>query len=83
MATEAMDFLVEAVEQIPPENWYQPSNLEGWSIRDLVAHVTGSAAKIVALVEGADGQALRAGCREYEDRPHGFASWPTVAGRPG
>ena len=56
MATEAMGFLVEAVEQIAPENWYRPSNLEGWGIPDLVAHVTGSAAKIVTLVEGGDGQ---------------------------
>jgi uncharacterized protein (TIGR03086 family) len=56
MATEAMGFLVEAVEQIAPENWYRPSNLEGWSIPELVAHVTGSAAKIVTLVEGGDGQ---------------------------
>jgi uncharacterized protein (TIGR03086 family) len=55
-ASEAMGFLVDAVEQIAPENWYRPSNLEGWSIPDLVAHVTGSAAKIVTLVEGGDGQ---------------------------
>ena len=53
-ATEAMDFLVEAVEQIAPQSWDQPSNLEGWSIRDLVDHVTGSAAKIVALVKGGE-----------------------------
>ncbi|ORA85217.1 TIGR03086 family protein [Mycobacterium malmoense] len=51
LATEAMDLLIEAVEQIPPEGWDKPSNLEGWSVRDLVGHVTGSAAKVVALVE--------------------------------
>jgi len=51
LATEAMDLLVEAVDQTPPESWVQPSNLEGWSLRDLVGHATGSAAKIVALVE--------------------------------
>jgi uncharacterized protein (TIGR03086 family) len=51
-ATEAVDFFVEAVERIPSEAWDQPSNLQGWSIRDLVVHTTGSAAKIVALVEG-------------------------------
>jgi uncharacterized protein (TIGR03086 family) len=51
MATEALDLLVDAVEQILPECWDQPSNLEGWSVRDLVGHATGSAAKIVALVE--------------------------------
>ncbi len=52
MATEAISLLAEAVEQIPPESWDQPSNLEGWSIRDLVGHATGSATKVVTLVEG-------------------------------
>ena len=51
-ATEAMSLLIEAVEQIPSDAWDQPSNLEGWSIRDLVGHVTGSAAKVATLVEG-------------------------------
>jgi uncharacterized protein (TIGR03086 family) len=51
-ATEAVDFLIEGVEQIPSESWDLPSNLDGWSIGDLVAHSTGSAAKIVTLVEG-------------------------------
>jgi uncharacterized protein (TIGR03086 family) len=51
-AVEAMGLLVDAVDQIPSESWDQPSNLEGWSIRDLVVHTTGSASKIVALVEG-------------------------------
>ena len=51
-AIEAMDFLVDAVQQIPSESWDQPSNLDGWSIRDLVVHTTGSAAKLVALAGG-------------------------------
>ncbi len=51
-ATEAVDFLIEAVEQIPSASWDLPSNLEGWSIGDLVAHSTGTTAKIVTLVEG-------------------------------
>jgi uncharacterized protein (TIGR03086 family) len=51
-ATEAIGFFIEAVEQIPSESWGLPSNLDGWSIRDLVAHSTGSAAKIVTLAEG-------------------------------
>jgi Mycothiol maleylpyruvate isomerase N-terminal domain len=50
-AIEAMDFLVDAVEQIPSESWDQPSNLDGWSIRDLVVHTTAGAAKLVALAE--------------------------------
>jgi len=51
-----MDFLVAAVQQIPSESWDQPSNLDGWSIRDLVVHTTGSAAKLVALAEGETSQ---------------------------
>ena len=51
MATEAIDLLVDAVEKIPAQSWDQPSNLEGWSLRELVGHATGSAAKIVTLVE--------------------------------
>jgi uncharacterized protein (TIGR03083 family) len=55
-AIEAMDFLIDAVEQIPSEGWDQPSNLDGWSIRDLVVHTTGGAAKLVALAEGETSQ---------------------------
>ncbi len=51
LVTEAIDLLIAAVDQIAPEGWDQPSNLEGWSLRDLVGHATGSAAKIVTLVE--------------------------------
>lgn len=51
MATEAMDLLIDAVEQTPPESWDRPSNLDDWTVRDLVGHATGSAAKIVTLVE--------------------------------
>jgi uncharacterized protein (TIGR03086 family) len=52
LATEAVDFFIEAVEQIPSQSWDLPSNLEGWSIGDLVAHTTGTVTKIVTLVEG-------------------------------
>ena len=52
LATEAMNLLIEAVEQIPAESWDQPSNLDGWSLRELVGHALGSATKIVTLVEG-------------------------------
>lgn len=65
LATEAMDLLFDAVGRISPERWDQPSNLEGWSVRELVAHVTGSAAKVVTLVE--DG--------ELWDRPSQPADW--------
>ena len=50
--TEAVGLFIEAVEQIPSEAWDLPSNLEGWSIGDLVAHTTGTTAKLVTLVEG-------------------------------
>lgn len=53
-AAEAMDLLIDAVEQTPPENWDQPSNLGDWSLRELVGHATGSAAKIVALLENGE-----------------------------
>ena len=78
MATEAMGLLIEVVEQIPPESWDQPSNLDGWSMRDLVGHVTGNAAKIVTLVEGGRfGKRLRnRPTGKVRTRPHDFASWP-------
>ncbi len=65
MATEAIDLLIDSVDQISPESWDQPSNLDGWSLRDLVGHVTGSAAKVVTLVE--DG--------EVWDRPSQPSDW--------
>jgi len=54
LAGGAMGLFIDVVEQIPPDGWDQPSNLEGWSVRDLVGHATGSAAKIVTLVEDGD-----------------------------
>lgn len=54
LATKALDLLIEAVGQIPPESWDQPSNLDGWSVRELVGHATGSAAKVATLVEGGE-----------------------------
>lgn len=52
--TEAVGVFVAAVDEIPSEAWDLPSNLEGWSIGDLVAHTTGSVAKLVTLVEGGE-----------------------------
>jgi uncharacterized protein (TIGR03086 family) len=51
LAADALDLLIDAVQQTPPESWDQPSNLEDWSLRDLIGHATGSATKIVTLVE--------------------------------
>ncbi len=58
LATEAFGLLIDAVDHVATESWEQPSNLEGWSVRDLVGHVTGSAAKVVTLVE--DGEVWNA-----------------------
>lgn len=50
----ALELFSAAVEQIPATDWDRPSNLAGWSVRDLVGHATGSATKAVILVEGGD-----------------------------
>ena len=54
LAGEALDLMVAAVRGIPASGWDLPSNLDGWSVRDLVAHATGSATKVVALLEGGE-----------------------------
>ncbi|OBA79246.1 TIGR03086 family protein [Mycobacterium sp. 1164966.3] len=51
MAVDAIDLLIDATSQIPQGSWDDPSNLAEWSLRDLVGHATGSATKIVMLVE--------------------------------
>lgn len=51
MATDALSLLIETVDQIPAEGWEQASNLDGWNVGELVGHATGSASKIVTLVE--------------------------------
>ncbi|WP_156689920.1 TIGR03086 family metal-binding protein [Mycobacterium sp. Marseille-P9652] len=51
LATQAFSLLIDAVATIGPDDWDRPSNLEGWSVRELVGHATGSAAKVVTLVE--------------------------------
>lgn len=53
LSVESMNLFVDAVATVAPEAWDTPSNLEGWTIRELVGHATGSAAKVVALLEGA------------------------------
>lgn len=78
MATKSMDLLIKAVDQVSPMSWDQPSNLDGWSVRDLVGHATGSAAKIVTLVE--DGEVWGRSepgdwvCDDPAARLRGFAS---------
>lgn len=64
LATQALDLLIDAVAQTPPDQWDQPSNLEGWNLRELAGHATGSAAKIVALIEGGE---VKAGPSEPAD----------------
>lgn len=76
MATEAVDLLIEAVERTPTESWDQPSNLEDWSVRDLVGHAHGSAAKIVTLVEdGRSGSAPSRPTGYARTRTDGFVRW--------
>lgn len=53
-AAEAIQLLIDAVAQTPPEAWQQPSNLAEWTLAELVGHATGSAAKIATLVEGGE-----------------------------
>lgn len=54
MAVEAIALLIDAVSHISPASWDAPSNLDGWTLRDLVGHATGSTARILALAEGAE-----------------------------
>lgn len=49
---EALGLFVDAVERVPAGRWDGPSNLDEWSVRELVGHVTGSATKIAVLLEG-------------------------------
>lgn len=57
LAAEALALFIDAVDQIPSGSWDQPSNLEDWSLRDVVGHATGTAAKMVTLIEGGEVQA--------------------------
>ncbi len=50
-AAEALQLFIDAVEQIPAGGLDRPSNLPDWNLADLVAHATGSAAKLLALIE--------------------------------
>lgn len=54
LSTEALDLFVDAVAEIATESWDKPTNLDGWSVRDLVAHATGTATKMVGLIEGGE-----------------------------
>lgn len=52
LAAAAIAMLIDSVEQTPPQAWDRPSNLDDWNLGELVGHATGSAAKIVTLLEG-------------------------------
>lgn len=43
LAVVALDLFIDAVATIGPQDWDKPSNLDGWTLRDLVGHATGSA----------------------------------------
>lgn len=54
LAVEALDLLTAAVREIPAERWDDPSILQDWSVCELVGHATGSATRIVLLVENGE-----------------------------
>lgn len=51
LAAEAFDLFTASVRQIPAQHWDDPSNLQEWTLRELVGHATGSATRIIVLVE--------------------------------
>lgn len=51
LAIEALDLLTTAVQDVPTESWDDPSILQDWTLRELVAHATGSATRIIVLAE--------------------------------
>ena len=51
LAIEALDLLTTAVQDVPAESWDDPSILQDWTLRELVAHATGSATRIIVLAE--------------------------------
>lgn len=53
-AIEAIELFIDAVARTPQDHWDRPSNLGDWSLRELVGHATGSAAKVIALIEDAE-----------------------------
>ncbi|MBS9534493.1 TIGR03086 family protein [Mycobacterium sp. M1] len=53
-AIAALKLFIQAAQQVPDDSWDKPSNLDEWSVRELVAHATGSATKIITLIEGGE-----------------------------
>ena len=51
LAVEALELLTTAVRDVPAERWDDPSILQDWTLRELVAHATGSATRIIVLAE--------------------------------
>ena len=51
LAIEALDLLTAAVREAPSDRWDDPSILQDWTLRELVAHATGSATRIIVLAE--------------------------------
>ncbi len=44
LAVVTLDMFIDAAATIGPQDWDKPSNLDGWTLRDLVGHATGCAA---------------------------------------
>lgn len=51
LAAEALDLFTASVRAIPAQRWDDPSNLQEWTVRELVGHATGSATRVIVLVE--------------------------------
>lgn len=51
LAVEALDLLTAAVRDVPSDRWDDRSILQDWTVRELVAHATGSATRIIVLAE--------------------------------
>jgi uncharacterized protein (TIGR03083 family) len=43
LAQAAYDALLEDLERLSPEDWRRPTECEGWTVRDMVAHLVGAA----------------------------------------
>ena len=52
-------WLADLLESLPPEGWQRPSLCEGWTVRDVAAHLTFSHTPMRELLW----PAVRAGCR--------------------
>ncbi len=58
---EAVESFSQLVEELPPEDWTRPTDLAGWTVHDVVAHV----AHLEAVLAGTPEETL-----QFEPGPH-------------